>query len=157
MADRPTLQGRWNAWDCPTCGAVLVSIDRDEGTTPFMLACRATGCMGSAQSRFYPKGDPPSEPEWEWYRPADGEAVPERMQEHVLMGGLLLRRIDGMEVPASPSDGDSSGFGLALATALGGFGRLMRGPFVAPAPLVPVRGFSRRQEPQRRRKGGRRR
>lgn len=34
---------------------------------------------------------------------------------------------------------------------------IKRGPFVLPPPVGPVRGFSRREEPRHRRRGGKRR
>jgi hypothetical protein len=42
-----------NGYQCPTCGAVTVTIDVDDGATPMMLRCRKTpGCEGVAQSMW---------------------------------------------------------------------------------------------------------
>lgn len=83
---------RINQYTCRTCGGVITTIDRDEGTTPMMLACRATkGCTGSMFSSMY-RVAPYLTPEWEWYKP---EKLPKgEMREHVEMGGLLLRKIE---------------------------------------------------------------
>ena len=35
--------GYKNIYTCPKCGGQTVTIDVDEGVTPFMLRCRATG------------------------------------------------------------------------------------------------------------------
>jgi hypothetical protein len=46
--------GLVNLYRCDVCGKGTVTMNRDEGTTPFMLSCRATpGCKGSAQSSMY--------------------------------------------------------------------------------------------------------
>ncbi len=82
---------RINQYTCDTCGGVITTIDRDEGTTPMFLNCRATpGCDGRSVSSMY-RVSPHLKPEWEWYRPkkAKGEN-----REHVAMGGLLIRQIE---------------------------------------------------------------
>jgi hypothetical protein len=83
---------RINQYTCRTCGGVITTVDRNEGTTPWMLACRATdGCTGSMFSSMY-RVAPYLTPEWEWYKP---EKLPKgEMREHVQMGGLLLRKIE---------------------------------------------------------------
>jgi len=83
---------RINQYTCRTCGGVITTIDRDEGTTPMMLACRATrGCDGSMFSSMY-RVAPYLTPEWEWYRP---EKLPKgEMRDYVEAGGLLLRKIE---------------------------------------------------------------
>jgi hypothetical protein len=67
--------GARNAWKCEVCGGYTVAVHRDEGVTPFMIACRATvGCPGQARSRFYPPEPWPDwvpPVAWEWYRPDD--------------------------------------------------------------------------------------
>lgn len=106
-----TLVGRENVYTCEVCGAQLVTVDRDPGTTPFMVTCgdyNAGGCGGHMTSAFYPNGPRPphiSAPTHEWYRPNDAEltaecakhkhrpGVPTAIREHVTRGGLLLRPI----------------------------------------------------------------
>jgi hypothetical protein len=92
--------GDINGYLCPECGRTTVVIHVDDGVTPMFLACRADGhepteeCMGLAVSLMYPPGPPPSEPEWEWYRPTPRQArrMSVEMQEHIDKGGLALRR-----------------------------------------------------------------
>lgn len=85
---------RVNQYTCGECGGVITTIDRDEGTTPMFLSCRATdGCDGRMSSSCYrvPKG---LVPDHEWYKPDKLPREP-GMRQHVQMGGLLIRRIEG--------------------------------------------------------------
>ena len=99
-------KGQENVYTCQKCGGYTVTIDRDEGTTPFMIRCRAKDeCKGEAYSSFYPKGPRPAyipPPAWEWYRPTDTELLLEvekhpkseaGIRQHVEMGGLLMRQL----------------------------------------------------------------
>ena len=100
---------RLNAYYCETCERYVVTVDRDEGVTPMMLACRADGdptapgfdgCKGTSRSMGYPKQPWPTEapdpvPTWEWFTP-EGEdylALSDAMRDHVDRGGLDLRPI----------------------------------------------------------------
>lgn len=114
--------GEKNAYWCPACRGYIVTIDRDEGTTPMFLACRVKGepgpdnpCDGIMRSMIYPEEpwgattgyghEIPTEPTWEWYAPTGVEL--KRLQkkarqrggadadtlDYVQRGGLLLRRI----------------------------------------------------------------
>jgi hypothetical protein len=94
--------GGLNIYTCQTCGGKTVTRDRDEGTTPMLMSCRATaGCQGRMQSAGYPKelpADLPA-PTIEWIKPTPAElaailaAKPKQfhraLQEHVAAGGLL--------------------------------------------------------------------
>lgn len=95
-----SLKGRENVYTCRNCGGHTVTIDVDEGVTPFLLDCRASGregdCDGIAQSACYPKGLRPPQipaPAWEWYKPSPSEArkLNRAMKQHVRAGGLLIR------------------------------------------------------------------
>ena len=89
-------KGKVNIYDCQKCGGQTVTIDRDEGVTPFMLDCRATReCKGTTQSRFYTVPDPAPSPDWEWFKPSPEEArhYSDEMREHFAKGGLAIRRI----------------------------------------------------------------
>lgn len=88
VSEKP--QGRLNQYTCKTCGGVITTIDRDHGTTPMMLACRATkDCDGSMFSAMY-QVESNLTPEWEWYKPVKAKGAD---REYVEMGGLLLRKI----------------------------------------------------------------
>ena len=93
-----SLKGKKNIYTCEECGGTFVTVDRDEGTTPFMTLCRVTaGCRGAAQSSFY-RVDQSITPTHEWRRLTDSEAAeqnPGGMQHH-LMGGLFLRPLPGV-------------------------------------------------------------
>ncbi len=92
---------RENVYVCRECGGHTVTIDIDEGVTPFLLGCRASGregdCKGKAESAFYPKGPRPAHipaPSWEWYKPAPDEYkwLSGPIKDHVDQGGLLIRK-----------------------------------------------------------------
>ena len=83
-----------NCYTCPECGGRTVTIDVDDGTTPFLLRCKATpGCEGMAESGLYRPPPDCGPPQWEWYKPGPEETrrLPRPMREHVQQGGLLLR------------------------------------------------------------------
>jgi hypothetical protein len=89
-----------NRYECSSCGGELVTVDKDDGTTPYFLKCRVTkGCAGTMQSGMYLVNQTLI-PTHEWYKPDTGEfdnlTLP--MREHVNLGGLLLRPITGVEV-----------------------------------------------------------
>lgn len=85
--------GKINQYTCQTCGETITTIDRDEGTTPFMLDCFATqNCSGTMQSHLY-LVDQMLKPNFEWYKP-DLKSLKNRkrhLREHVALGGLLIR------------------------------------------------------------------
>lgn len=89
--------GDRNAYVCERCGEAMITVDRDEGTTPMMLFCRFGGCSGMMKSMMYrlPPDLADREPTHEWYKPSlkwarrQGPA----MLDHVQRGGLALREI----------------------------------------------------------------
>lgn len=86
------LIGKINQYVCDTCGGVITTIDRDNGTTPFFMDCRVTaGCPGAMRSAMY-RVEQSLTPDYEWVAPTN--AVRRReMREHVAMGGLMIRPI----------------------------------------------------------------
>lgn len=92
ISEKPGFQGKKNVYTCEECGFSYVTVDIDEGTTPFMSMCQNDGCKALAKSSFYRV---PSDlvATHEWYRPADVSGESPMTQEHVRMGGLLLREI----------------------------------------------------------------
>jgi len=102
-------KGEQNVYTCQKCGGHTVTIDVDEGVTPFMIGCRADRiiekrCEGMAYSNFYPEkpwpAHIPREAKWEWYKPTDAELrknykdddMYAQMKEYVDKGGLDMRR-----------------------------------------------------------------
>lgn len=90
-----SYKGKKNIYTCEKCGFKFVTIDRDEGTTPFITMCQLPGpCGGMTQSSFY-QVDQSLTPTFEWYRMTDTEAAekPASWMQHHLLGGLFLREI----------------------------------------------------------------
>jgi hypothetical protein len=94
-----SFQGKRNVYTCNACGSKIVTIDRDEGVTPFAMECKAD-CGGDMLSGFYRALPSDGEPEWEWYLPkhhrkykgyrkdADGD-----FRDYFKNRGLQLRKI----------------------------------------------------------------
>ena len=79
----------------------IVTIDRDDGITPFMIRCRHPRCKQRAYSQMYAV-DQKLKPTYEWYRP-DADEIAEldkATRTHVERGGLLLREI--VHEPVTP-------------------------------------------------------
>jgi hypothetical protein len=89
-------KGRKNQYTCDTCGKSVVTLDVDEGTTPFMILCRVTlHCQGMMRSNFY-SCDQSLEHMLEWFAPQSFKGYSPEMIEHIHKGGLDLRdRISG--------------------------------------------------------------
>jgi len=88
-------KGRKNGYICKTCDRRIITIDVDNGTTPFMFKCCATkDCEGFMISMFY--SIPQSLPaQYEWFRPDSLDGYSSEMIEHINKGGLDLRKIGG--------------------------------------------------------------
>ena len=94
------FKGKKNVYTCKQ-NHRTVTIDRDDGTTPFMIQClfgpegSAPVCKSMAESSFY-RCDQSLVATHEWYKPSAEEMSREKrpaILQHVAMGGLLLRRI----------------------------------------------------------------
>lgn len=103
--------GEINQYTCKTCGKHIVTVDRDDGTTPFMIACqRSPACPGPMASHAY-RVSQDLHPSHEWYKPV-GKVKP-AYRHHVAMGGLLLRPIaldPEINLSADPKDPDANGY-----------------------------------------------
>lgn len=86
------MKNKINIYVCSNCNKRTITIDKDDGTTPFMASCPE--CKSIAFSSFY-NVDQDLIPTHEWYRPEEKELenLDEETQEYVNNGGLLLRRI----------------------------------------------------------------
>jgi len=85
------IAGMKNRYVCDTCGKGVITVNVDNGTTPFMILCKATkGCKGVMQSSFYqvPQELPA---QFEWFIPTSFKGYSREMKEHFLKGGLDLR------------------------------------------------------------------
>jgi len=94
-------KGAKNRYDCQTCGRSIITINADEGVTPFAISCRATtGCAGLMYSAMYliPQT---LLAEFEWFKPTKlkryilslSKRYDRHMKEHIRKGGLVLREI----------------------------------------------------------------
>lgn len=91
-------KGKKNIYMCKRCGRGFVSIDLDDGVTPFLMSCLTDGCKELAASFFY---QAPQDlladisPAVEWYKPDAVElaGLTGHSREHVLKGGLLSRKV----------------------------------------------------------------
>lgn len=90
-----SYQGKKNIYVCEACHGHIVTVDADEGVTPFLTPCCVTkGCKGMMKSSLYRVFDQSIAPSHEWFRPhPDARFSPSGM-EHVSRGGLLLRKLD---------------------------------------------------------------
>lgn len=112
---------RKNVYTCELCSGHIVTVDREKGVTPFLIACRVNPhdaklltnednlslpelqkldktrkCRGEMHSAFYRVRPDCPPATWEWYRPTGDDYT--RLSEftrrdHVDKGGLLLRPI----------------------------------------------------------------
>lgn len=98
-----SYKNKVNVYRC-NAGHLTVTVDKDEGTTPFIITCPKCGGGpdysggpndNSAKSRFY-NCYQFIRPEYEWYAPSaeEVEILSPGAKEHVNMGGLLKRKID---------------------------------------------------------------
>jgi hypothetical protein len=90
-----SFKGLKNVYRCAKCGHSNVTVDRDEGTTPFKTGCTKEGCDGIATSMLY-KVLEPLHATHEWYRITDLKDPILRhpaSRWHHQQGGLFLRKI----------------------------------------------------------------
>ena len=88
-----SLQYKKNAYKCRKCNLRIITVDRDQGTTPFIIPC--VTCRGEAESDMY-RVYQQTIPTHEWYHPNAEEyaALSLIEQEHVNTFSLLLRKIE---------------------------------------------------------------
>lgn len=90
------MRNRNNEYICNLCGGAIVTHDMDEGTTPFMLGCRATaGCTGAMQSQFYPDSVQNTPATFVWRKPTEKEytVANAAMRDHFEKGGMDIHKI----------------------------------------------------------------
>lgn len=91
-----SFKGRKNIYVCDSCKGHIVTVDRDEGTTPFALQCECRlGCKGVMRSSMYRVFDQEIGASHEWYRPSvlERAGLSEWSRAHVEKGGLILRKV----------------------------------------------------------------
>jgi hypothetical protein len=100
-----------NGYRCAACDTLHVTRDLHPGVTPAFIDHQqftpATLCPGVCESLDYPRHGDLGDPSHEWYRPSEDELITragdvatpsnrqtgDRVVNHVLSGGLLLRPI----------------------------------------------------------------
>lgn len=88
------FKNRKNIYVCDRCAGHIVTVDLEEGVTPFLIPCEATdGCKGMMKSSMYRVYDQSMRASHEWYRPTVLMRLTGWEREHVSKGGLLLRRV----------------------------------------------------------------
>jgi hypothetical protein len=83
------MSTRLNKYTCKSCGGEIITIDIDEGTTPFMLLCRVKAdCGGHMYSSFYRNVH--GKPTYQWRKPTLTEyrQSSAATKQHYEMGGL---------------------------------------------------------------------
>lgn len=104
--------GRLNLYQCQHDPAhVIITVDREPGVTPFTVQCphcEAAGTLGKGfyrhpemQSAVY-RVHPGLTPTHEWYRPDSLAGFKPGMVNHLLKGGLALRKIGTEPLPKDP-------------------------------------------------------
>lgn len=91
-----SFQGKLNRYTCGKCMQSIITVDRDDGTTPYAINCYCTAqCGGMMTSAFYKAVD--GRPTHEWRRPtiAEFNKLNGWNREHVRKGGLILFPIMG--------------------------------------------------------------
>lgn len=96
IAIKEVSADRHNCYSCPN-KHITKTIDIDSGTTPMFINCPV--CQQRATSTFYNDIAPEQKPTHEWFRPTLEQTMKWRsknpqMCEHILMGGLELRKIE---------------------------------------------------------------
>lgn len=90
-----------NCYICDTCGKAIVTIEYDEGVTPFMLGCNRVSpfgdCNGMCKSSFYsnPQNLIPTSI---WYRKKDDEPMTTAQRKYHENGGLCFRELTQEEI-----------------------------------------------------------
>jgi hypothetical protein len=69
-----------NVYVCEKCGNRMVTKNKEEGTTPFLISCDVDSCDGHAKSSMY-RVPQNLEPDYFWVKLSDEEMM-ERAKEH---------------------------------------------------------------------------
>ena len=113
VIDEAVVDGRYNVYECPS-GHYLLSMDVDEGVTPFMVTCPDDG--SGATSTMYPKGlerHPslwPVRMIWRLATPSERKREKKSGGDHYARGGLAREWVTSPtpEPTAIPTSASSS-------------------------------------------------
>lgn len=92
-----TTVGKLNAYDCPVCKKVWITVEIHIGIPATRILCRENGCKGLCESRNYQNIPFGAEPTHEFYRMSRAEARRQDREhsgtfKYHKRGGLGLRR-----------------------------------------------------------------
>ena len=89
-----SFQYQKNQYWCRKCGHKTITVDRDKGTTPFLIGCIKEKCTGLAESCMY-NINQGMVPTHEWYYPTSEQIknLDPVTKNHIESFGLLMRKI----------------------------------------------------------------
>jgi hypothetical protein len=90
-----------NCYICDTCGKSIVTVEYDDGVTPFFLGCNRVSlfgdCNGLCRASMY--SNPQNLiPTALWYRKKDDEPMNPGERQHHENGGLFFRELTEEEI-----------------------------------------------------------
>lgn len=104
-----SAKGKKNRYVCDTCGRSIITINRDEGTTPFQICCCESGtqCPGGMSSALCRLADDPK-PTHQWIRPTEAQIgkqcrdlgfdhIPVSFSNFYGQGGLMLMPLEAVD------------------------------------------------------------
>ena len=91
--------GKRNAYTCGSCRSFIITLDRDEGATPFLIPCVVQrNCSGIMQSALYRgllvNGEEEVTHEWRKATTVDYRAANTGLKAHYDQGGLALHSVE---------------------------------------------------------------
>lgn len=86
-------KGKTNVYACQSCDRKIVTLDKDQGTTPFAIRCKEMGGCddGMMYSSFYAVDQTLGPIHYVWFKPDNLDGYSDAMLEHIRKGGLDLR------------------------------------------------------------------
>jgi hypothetical protein len=98
-----SLKGKRNAYSCLQCGLTTITVDEDDGTTPFMVGCLVSkGCDGMMQSHFYRGSvvESSAPASFAWRKPSKEEyrKSSKAMRQHFDLGGLYVYALPPFDI-----------------------------------------------------------
>lgn len=67
------MEEKINMYTCQVCGRKMITQDKDEGVTPFMIECDVDKCEGLAHSSFYRFSEKVTSIDYFWKKLTDDE------------------------------------------------------------------------------------
>lgn len=91
MTEQASFIGRKNIYVCEECRGHIVTMDLEDGVTPFLIGCQVTEeCSGMMKSSMYRVYDQSMKAGYFWAKPESLDDLSPGERAHVENGGLLL-------------------------------------------------------------------